>query len=396
MYLLPFAALAMASCSSSEDVAQNVQTPSQELKFFTAVQGNTRGVVETTASLSKFNVILNGKFATAADADPTSLVVATNSAEATKNGSSWTLDQNYFWGDETTVGKFTAYANAGTITAASGMLADVTVAADVDDQKDLLVAYNEGNKTAFAAGVPLHFRHAMSQIVVKASYADETDVQTYPLTDFPSMSVKVKAIKFFNLKDKGTLTLPTASTASGQDYTPAWSAHSGSAAFEVIYDTPITLGSTATAIDLSENANPLLLLPQTTVAADDLKATSITGAYMAVLVNIDYVTPQNHVKNYYPKRQGAAPAENEDEATEENYAWVAVPVSIEWNGGSKYTYTLNFSNIALGAVAPDTDSALIPDGKTVGDKLPSALLTKVNFLVTVEDEWTEYNATPAF
>jgi len=380
MFLLPVAALAMASCSSSEDVAQNVQTPSQELKFFTAVQGNTRGVVETTASLSQFNVILNGKFATAADANPTSLTVGTYPTTATKSGSSWNLAQNYFWGDETTVGKFTAYANAGTITAASGMLADVTVAADVDDQKDLLVAYNEGNKTAFAAGVPLHFRHAMSQIVVKASYADETDVTTYPLTDFPSMSVKVKGIKFFNLKNQGTLTLPTASTASGQDYTPAWSAHSGSAAFEVNYDTPITLGSTATAIDLSEDANPLLLLPQTTVAADDLKATSITGAYMAVLVDINKASDGS---DYYPK-------------TSDAYAWVAVPVSIEWNGGSKYTYTLNFSNIALGAVAPDTDSALIPEGKTVGDKLPSALLTKVNFLVTVEDEWTEYNATPAF
>lgn len=389
MYLLPFAALAMASCSSSEDVAQNVQTPSQELKFFTAVQGNTRGAIETTASLSNFNVILNGKFSTTADATgAASLNVATYSTTATKNGSSWNLAQNYFWGDETTVGKFTAYANAD-VTAASGMLADVTVAADVDDQKDLLVAYNEGNKTAFAAGVPLNFRHAMSQIVVKASYADESDVETYPLASYPTRIVKVKGIKFFNLKNKGTLTLPTASTASGQDYTPAWSAHSGSAAFEVNYDTPITLGSTATAIDLSEDANPLLLLPQTTPATDNLAPASpatVTGAYMAVLVDINTAavgeTPES---DYYPKA-GAS----------EEYAWVAVPVSIEWNGGSKYTYTLNFSNIALGAVAPDTDSALIPDGKTVGDKLPSALLTKVNFLVTVEDEWTEYNATPAF
>ena len=385
MFLLPVAALAMASCSSSEDVAQNVQTPSQELKFFTAVQGNTRGAIETTASLSKFNVILNGKFATTADATAAAtLNPATYSTTATKNGSSWTLGQNYFWGDETTVGKFTAYANAD-VTAASGMLADVTVAEDVDEQKDLLVAYNEGNKTVFAAGVPLHFRHAMSQIVVKASYADESDVETYPLTSYPTRIVKVKGIKFFNLKNQGTLTLPTVSTASGQDYTPAWSAHSGNAAFEVIYDTPITLGSTATAIDLSENANPLLLLPQTTPATDNLAPASpatVTGAYMAVLVDINTaaVGEETPESDYYPKAGYTADG---------GYAWVAVPVSIEWNGGSRYTYTLNFSNIALGAIAPGTvEDARVP-GKNVGEKLPSALLTKVNFLVSVEDEWTD-------
>lgn len=388
MYLLPFAALAMASCSSSEDAA--VQSPvaqNNEVKIFPQVTGATRGVVETTASISQFNVILNGKFATTADADASGLVVGTYSTTATKSSSSWGLAQNYFWGDETTNAKFTAYANEGTATYSAGKLSGVTVEEDVDDQKDILVAYNEGNKTAFATGVPLHFRHAMSQIVVKASYADESDVTTYPLADYPSMTVKVKAIKFVNLNNSGTLTLPTASTASGEAYEPVWSGHSGAAEFAVQLDNPITLGSTATAIDLSESANPLLLLPQTTAATENLAPVApatVTGAYMAVLVNIDY---KESGADYYPKAEYS---------TDDGYAWVAVPVSIEWAGGSKYIYTLNFSNIALGAIAPGTAAGAIPGSKAVGDKLPSALLTKVNFLVTVEEAWIDGGSfTPA-
>ena len=378
MFLLPFAALAMASCSSSEDsLVQPQPELNTELKIFPSVGASTRGTVETTASLSSFQVIASGKFAiTATETNPN--VTTTGIKTVNKSGSNWAFADNYklYWGDATTAGKFTAYANSA-VPAADGKLTGVEVAAAVGDQKDLLVAYNEGTKTDFVSGVPLHFRHAMSQIVVKASYTYDAS-----LTNYGDRVIKVNGIKFFNLKNSGTLTLPTASTAAGEDYEPAWSGHAGAEGFEVTLTSPVTLGSPATSIDLSEAANPLLLLPQTTAATTDLKAATVTGAYLAVSVDINNADGTN----YYPTTDG--------------YAWVAVPVSIEWKGGSKYIYTLNFTNGAFGRIAPrtddDGDDKVTPGDKKVGDALPDELLTPVNFLVTVEDEWTEYPLTPSF
>ena len=392
LFLIPLAALAMVSCSS-DSAEQAAQVSNQEVKLFPQVTGATRGTVETTSSISNFQLIATGKFATTATATAAT-VTNTGIKYAIKSGSTWSLfgeaagttDYKLYWFDATTTGKFTAYANSGTVAASDGKLTGVTVAADVDDQADLVVAYNEGTKADFAAGVPLHFRHAMSQIVVKASYTYDAS-----LTGYETKTIKVKGIKFFNLKNSGTLTLPTASTAAGETYEPAWSGHTGSTAYEVTLNTPVTLGSTATAIDLSEAANPLLLLPQTTAAETQLvkdapSTTTFTGAYLAVQVNIDNADSSD----YYPVANAGANA----------YAWVAVPVSIEWKGGNKYIYTLNFTNGAMGRIAPGTvdagDGQVTPDGKKVGDALPDELLTPVTFLVTVEDEWTENNLTPTF
>lgn len=379
MFLLPFAALAMASCSSSEDsLVQPQPELNTELKIFPSVGTSTRGTVETTASLSSFQVIASGKFASSATSSTADVPSPAGPWEVTKSGSNWafTGTNKLYWFDATTAGKFTAYANSS-VSAADGKLAGVTVPATLADQKDVLVAYNEGTKTDFTTGVPLHFRHAMSQIVVKASYTFDASI-----TGYDDKVIKVNGIKFFNLNNTGTLTLPTASTAAGEDYEPAWSGHTGAEGFEVTLTSPVTLGSPATSIDLSEAANPLLLLPQTTAATTNLKAATVTGAYLAVSVDIN----NSDGSDYYPTTAG--------------YAWVAVPVSIEWKGGSKYIYTLNFTNGAFGRIAPGTDDdgadKVTPGEKKVGDALPDELLTPVNFLVTVEDEWTEYPLTPSF
>lgn len=382
MILLPFAALAMASCTNSEDAVQTSPVAeNQEVKIFPQVGGTTRGTVETTASLSSFTLLADGKFATTATA--TSSDVSTVTKTVNKSGSTWAFAGDYklYWFDATTTAKFTAYANSS-VAAADGKLAGVTVPATLADQKDVLVAYNEGTKTDFTTGVPLHFRHAMSQIVVKASYTFDASI-----TGYGDKVIKVNGIKFFNLKNSGTLTLPTASTAAGKDYEPAWSGHAGAEGFEVTLTSPVTLGSPATSIDLSEAANPLLLLPQTTAATTDLKAATVTGAYLAVSVDIN----NTDGSDYYP-------------TTANTYAWVAVPVSIEWKGGSKYIYTLNFTNGAFGRIAPGTndgtgenpENKVTPGNKKVGDALPDELLTPVSFLITVEDEWTEYPLTPSF
>lgn len=401
MFLLPVAALAMASCSSSEDVAQNVQTPSQELKFFTAVQGNTRGAIETTASISKFYVYADGQLKKTAVAT-TGDAYSAEWQKVTKEGTVWTPQTKMWWAtdqeneNKVAEAKFTAFANALSApdtemeSATNGKLVDVIVPDDVDKQKDLVVAYNAGKRTDFISGVPLHFRHVLSQIVVNATYANDADF----ISTKPELVVKVKGIQFVGLKNKGTLTLPTASTAAGSTYEPVWASVSGSTTFASAAATDLTLANAAQYIDDSESGNPLLLMPQQTTATTSLEKAKLDGAYLMVQVDIDYKetqgTGEGAKKNVYPKRSAAG----DDESAENNYAWIAVPVSIDWKGGYKYTYTLNFSNIAAGKVAPGTTSA--ETGQAVGDPVISGVRTPVNFLVTVEEAWIDGGSfTPA-
>ncbi len=388
-FLLPLAVAAMVSCSNSDEVFDSApQVKNTELKLFPQIQGNTRGVVETTSSLSAFDVIIKGDFAPSAIADvPEGGVSAL--VTATKSGSGWSLGTNYYWGGESATGTFTAFANAydkAGVTASSTQLVDQTVDPDLADQKDLLVAFNSGTRTAFASGVPLHFRHAMSQVVVNASYVTDANYED----DHKPLSIKVKSVKFVNLANKGTLTLPTASTASGETYTAAWSAVSGAVEYACGPSSEITLGSTASFIDQSEANNPLLLMPQTTAATADFTAASVTGAYLAVLVDInyDYVdnsnpeSPITHNEDVYPKA---------GYTTDGGYAWIAVPVNIDWKAGYKYTYTLNFSNIACGKAAPGAKAD--EQGKDAGNPIISDVKQPLTFLVTVESEWQDGGTT---
>ncbi|MBR0388606.1 MAG: hypothetical protein IJK37_00645, partial [Prevotella sp.] len=65
---MPLVAMALASCSNSEDAA-NMQTALQnaEVRVFPQIQGSTRGTLSTTASLDQFNLIARGLFATSSD-----------------------------------------------------------------------------------------------------------------------------------------------------------------------------------------------------------------------------------------------------------------------------------------------------------------------------------------
>ena len=82
--------------------------------------------------------------------------------------------------------KFYAYANgpaAGkgrvSITKDAKTITDFTPAGNVTEHKDLLVAYNTGTKDNYnSSPVPLTFKHALSQIEVKAK--NEKAIKPHP------------------------------------------------------------------------------------------------------------------------------------------------------------------------------------------------------------------------
>ena len=366
---MPVAALALASCSNSEiDSVDARQAKANSVNILPAMTNISRGTVYSDANLfSTFQVIANGNFATASDG--TGSTQAYNTAVNYSAGS-WTLATPLWWGDDATTAKFTAYAGEASGTVSGGKLS-FTVPEDVKNQTDLVVAYNEGKRTDFSGGVPLHFRHTLSQVLVEASYADDPDVTTYQLATYKTKTVKVKNVKFVNLNHKGSLTLPTASTEAGETYTAEWSLESGLKTF-ISNENEITLNSSAASIANFSTDGPMLLLPQTQPATADLTAATVSGTYIAVQVDINDADG-----DVYPKTAG-------------EYAWVAVPVAIDWKPGYKYTYTLNFSNIAAGKA----ESAIT--GWTKGEDVIKNVPHPLNFLVTVEEEWIDGgNTTPA-
>lgn len=426
-FYLPLAALALAACSSDEvvtNVQQNAAINGDQLQIAPTVTGTTRATAVTTSNLASFKVRITGNFqdgsGEAAAANP---IASGSEVVVTKSGGSWTFPANteYWWADKTTEATFTAWSPADYTTS-------VQVAPAIADQKDLVVAYNEGKREDFDAGVPLNFQHVMSQIVVKALNKDAS----------ANFTVKVGGIKIMNAKNKGTLTLPTTSTAAGtfswDSYDPWGSTANGSANYmnmttETANPATGVKQLTAAAQDL---ADPLMLMPQTLATADLTQAT-LSGNYLAILVQVaggtvGYRDDEGHYYNgtvaeankipftakrnttdaacnTYTKEEladlaaGNVPAtwtagysnpdmDDTDITTIENvtsiasdieiiyprdgfstktnqYAYVGVDLGgLTWEPGKKYIYTLNFSKDGIGKSIADQPA----DG--TGDNFP--------------------------
>ena len=383
-FLMPFALLAFASCSNDEVETKAVQKSADAVNFLPAMNNATRGTIYTDAGFStdpaSFNVIAVGNFYTSdpsGTGNPTPSNQTVNSAVTYTTGA-WTLGTPLWWGDGTSTAKFTAFAGAEFSAVSSGSLsfnAESTIAS----QKDLVVAYNEGSRTDFSSGVPLHFRHALSQIIVNASYAVDA---SQDITKFPDLTIKVKQIRFKNIYGTGNLTLPLASTAAGETYTPSWTTTGATTSYTSSVNEQELASAPKTLLAAADGA--MLLVPQNVAAATSLAAAPTSGAYLEVYADIDYKTAQSGKINVYPTFSGTG-----DESAENKFAWIAVPVTIAWDGGYKYTYTLNFSNVACGKVSPNDT----PTGSTAGDDVIPGVPYPVNFLVTVEDTWQDGGTT---
>ena len=407
MYLIPLAAVALASCSSETTDSREQRTaanPGTALNIFPAVQGTTRGVITTDANLSKFRVIARGSdnfYTTDDETAPTTSALEGNgigsSFEETVKLTSgkWYIGdagKYYWWKSKSMSANFTAYAPYDEGFAPS---TSYQVEPNLANQKDIIVAYNSGTGADFTSGVPLNFQHVMSQVIIKALNKDAG-----------TRRIEVAGVKLNNLKNTGTLTLPTSSTASGtfswSSYTP-WTLDNpittytdrGTSAVGNNNTTIVTLTSAATQL----TDTPFLLMPQTTAKAD-LTAATINGAYFSVLIRVTNIeNPSNEVA-VYPTLNASAASETPAVEAKDYFAYVAVPVDIDWKPGYKYTYTLNFSKDGIGKVDPNMATEKPGYGYPTGgdptiqpgeDIIDSPV--QLFFTVTVED-WQDGGNSP--
>ena len=273
----------------------------------------------------------------------------------------------HYWPTDNSEVTFYAYyptdlsSNGGeaTLESKEGSKIEYTPNTTITDQKDLLTAAATGTKEANEKdGVGLTFKHALSQIEVKAYYTGTR----YTIT--------VAGVKIVNVNGKGTYTFN-----AGEDNYGTWNSETtGTDYYEVKYESdPITLepsedsesaisimGSEGSGDGSAETNGTWMLIPQILTAWNGT-ASDHEGTYLAAYIKIETITGER----VYPI--------TEDDT---EFGLAAVGINTAWDPNTKYTYKLHFSDSSAGVIPPGEEG----EGENI-------LGEPIKFTVTVDD-WT--------
>ncbi len=332
---------ALVSCNKDARIADNADLG---VNFRVTSGALTKATPMTVANLGSFKVTAIGN----SESYFTDLNVAVTSAGVC------TPEKTYYWpGYEL---GFYAYANpsggTASITNAAKSISGVTPVAAAAEQSDFVVAYSTGTKAAnMASGVALNFRHALSQIKVKAANKSTA-----------GLKINVKGVKVANVKASGDFSYPAAVTSGNNAATLDFALlNTGSAsktAYTIGGNSETAVALSGTAADIMFSGSSWMLVPQQLTAwnlASD-KTNSNANAYIGVYLQI----LDANDGQLYP-------------ATAGQYAYANVPIDTKWEPGKTYTYTLNFLDEANGG------------GAGVDDAGNPVLGSPINFTLTVDD-----------
>lgn len=327
--ILAIAALGyLSSCSSDNTLTESDRNA---IRFNTTLQGATRASV-TESNFSTFNVTaLKG-----------SSEYFSNLGVNKQTDGRWTTERTVNWPPDGSSLQFFAYAPTSlsskvSITNAAQKLTGYTPASDVDNQDDILTAYN----SASGGTVQMTFKHALSMIEIKAQ---NSTTEGYEM--------KVKGVKLGWIPSTADMTFQTA------DAFPQWATPIADTEASYIIEGTTPFSLTSTAQSLMFGKDNFLMIPQQLTAWNN-SSPSTKAAYIGVLCQIT-----NGSRNVYP----TDPAK---------YGWVVVGINTLWEPGHKYVYTLDFfKNGGAGYVDPDD-----PDnpGKPVIEDVP------ISFSVSIKD-----------
>ena len=369
--ILGLAGLMVLGACTNDEVIDVKQTGSIDLRPL--IENSTRATATTVANLGSFKVdVLKGT-------ETYGAMTVTGS----DNGTKWTTSPLTYWPSNASQQlDFYAYAPTTTsnvtINGTDKKITSYTPSTTVSDQKDLVIAYNTGTKTANeASGVPLLFKHALSQIEVKAKCANA------------NMKVEIIGVKVVSVAKDGTFTFPTATTQSGQGKELAlglWNtASSQKTAYMVRNSAPVELTKTAQSL-MPSTSGTFMLIPQAITPWNKQNNATTAGSYISVLCRISNVSGDNETL-IFPTTAG-------------KYGFSAVAIGTTdndktWEPGKKYVYTLEFFGTDSGGGRFDPDPT-VPDGGGGDTDVDTTdpkdggkeILKPITFTVDVED-WTE-------
>ena len=369
--ILGLAGLMVLGACTNDEVIDVKQTGSIDLRPL--IENSTRATATTVANLGSFKVdVLKGT-------ETYGAMTVTGS----DNGTKWTTSPLTYWPSNASQQlDFYAYAPTSTegvtINGTDKKITSYTPSTTVADQKDLVIAYNTGTKTANeASGVPLLFKHALSQIEVKAKCANA------------NMKVEIIGVKVVSVAKDGTFTFPTATTQSGTGHELAlglWNtASSQKTAYMVRNSAPVELTKTAQSL-MPSTSGTFMLIPQAITPWNKQNNATTAGSYISVLCRISNVSGDNETL-IFPTTAG-------------KYGFSAVAIGTTksdktWEPGKKYVYTLEFFGTDSGGGRFDPDPT-VPDGGGGDTDVDTTdpkdggkeILKPITFTVDVED-WTE-------
>ena len=371
LFYAGLALAALASCSQDETTDVN---KIGSIGFRTSL-GKTTRAVTTKANMGSFNVTA---FPTGGANYFTNLAVSSSD-----HGDNWNTASIYYWPAGAL--NFTAYAPTSinglvTINQTEQKIAGFEPDAKVADQKDVVAAFNAGSKSTVVgastfgvAGVPMNFKHILSQIEVQAKCSNA------------NLRVQVVGVKLGNVYSKGDFAFPQVETATTYNVPRTnWSNLSAAKDYGVetaTPATPLTLDNTARSIMFG--ANNFMMIPQALTAYN---ATSYaSGSYIGVLCRMDM---NDNMGNYTPLYPTTATT---------GYAYNAVPIATEWVPGKKYIYVLEFGSGSGsgGGIQPPNQDNPTPGGTitpttptTPADPEAPILGQPIKFTVTVDD-WSD-------
>lgn len=331
LFFFAAAALALASCSNDETVAQY---QGEAISFRPFVGNVTRAADVTTSNLQSFTAtaynntqsrvyFLKETFTATGTVGSSNLSTAETYNSATKHY--WpATDQLDFFAyafQEASVSQVTIGANDYTTF-------EVTPAVAANSQQiDLVFAHTKNQtKEANSSGVQLNFRHTGSKIAIKVKNTES------------NLKFQVTGWGVGYLDGTATFTYADATTGTAthnSQLTGGWSNNatpSASTFYSHTFDAVNVAASETTAKYVTstgaedENIN-MILIPQTTTAVpvtsgfDGATASAnLTGSYIAVQLTI---------------------LNNDDNSTIQANTWAIWPVAYTWVPGKKYTYTVD-------------------------------------------------------
>lgn len=352
-------AIAIGATACTESVV--TEQMQQEISFRPLTTSLTKATSINASTLNSYKVI--------ARAQNASYSAFNFDAEFTKSGNAWSTPGKYFWPvDKAAVINFAAYAPTNfaaslaitpTISDNGTVISNIQPKRQASEQLDLLVAKKSQSRSG-GTSVPLAFKHAFSQIIVKAQ------------CDKPSMySVEVIGVKLGNIINKATLTIP-ATSADDTQLTGAWG---NRATTKTTY---VSGGASKATEPLTLTANPqnimmgggsFMIIPQQGGGAWNGTASN-TGSYIAVLCRIKQNNGAGGKTLLYPS-DGS------------KFAYAAVGVGTNWLPGTTYTYTIKFFSNGGGAglVPPEKGDPANPghnwvdETPTTGNKVVGGALS---------------------
>jgi hypothetical protein len=422
------AAMSLAACSNDDVVSipKNDNAASDAIQFRTSVT-NSRATIANTTNLESFWVgaltddgVQNNKLywgndsfkyfkkSTVNNQTVFSPIVYGSNPEVADDDATWPASSLKFYATNLNLGAAAVAAAQGTTLANQFSINPPDVGSDnsnvptvfykiankVKDQEDVIYATNRGSRADFSntGSVPLDFRHALCQIIIKAKNS---------MSDY---TIKVRGFKIYKAGfNQGTFSMPVAVNIGGA--TPeATESPAGTWKFEdadkttstTLYSSIRGLYNTTAGTgvrlysDISNNPQTLNTGAVKIVGATDgsdgeamaipinsegnvTDAGKITGyhlgaggnqnndgTYIALLVQIDDKNGNPVFPAPLKDTDGTVTGRISYRGLPKYYGYVAAPVTIQWEAGKVYTYTLDFKD-GLGISDPYQPETVDPE-----------------------------------